>query len=197
MSISFRDRKTRTQSHVAVSLARFEEENQVPNCHIFLLNCSHESPITKRGLLETADYDRLNTNLRMMFGPKREEPQQELKDPFGGAPSSGESLLELNQPLFSDDPSTSTFRYQNVTRENYGYVGQSIDVKPYGIAKFTFVAQFDNELGVNQGIKDMYYYEPTLQNFGKRKQAFLTFRKNLQTPKISNNFLQRSAAFNN
>ena len=169
MSISFRDRKTRTQSHVAVSLARFEEENQVPNCHIFLLDCSHESPITKRGLLETADYDRLNTNLRMMFGPKREEPLQQLKDPFGGAPSSGESLLELNQPLFSDDPSTSTFRYQNVTRENYGYVGQSIDVKPYGIAKFTFVAQFDNELGVNQGIRDMYYYD--------MNQPFKTFGK--------------------
>ena len=82
-----------------------------------------------------------------MFGPKREAPPQS-KGPFA-APSSGKSLLELNQPL-SDDP--STFRYQNVTKENYGYVGQSIDVKPYGIAKFTFVAQFDNELGVNQGI---------------------------------------------
>ena len=157
---SFACRKTRTQSHVAVSLARFEKENQGPNCHNFLLNCSHESPITKRGLLETADYDRLNTNLSMMLGPKKEEPLQQLKDPFAGAPSSGESLLELKQPLFSDDPSTSTFRYQNVTRENYGYVGQSIDVKPYGIAKFTFVAQFDNELGVNQGSYSKYqkYY---------------------------------------
>ena len=157
---SFACRKTRTQSHVAVSLARFEKENQGPNCHNFLLSCSHESPITKRGLLETADYDRLNTNLSIKSVQKTEEPLQQLKDPFAGAPSSGESLLELNQPLFSDDPSTSTFRYQNVTRENYGYVGQSIDVKPYGIAKFTFVAQFDNELGVNQGSYSKYqkYY---------------------------------------
>ncbi len=48
-----------------------------------------------------------------------------------------------------------SFRYQNITTESIGYTGADIDVKPYGIAKFNFVSQFDNEISLNEG--DMVY----------------------------------------
>ena len=36
-----------------------------------------------------------------------------------------------------------------------GYSGANVDVRPYGIVKHHFVAEFDNELGLNEG--DMVY----------------------------------------
>ena len=49
-----------------------------------------------------------------------------------------------------------TLRYQNVTYDNLGSTHPlSVDVRPYGIAKYTFLAQFDNELSLNEG--DMVY----------------------------------------
>lgn len=50
-----------------------------------------------------------------------------------------------------------TLRYQNVTYDNLGSMHPpiSVDVRPYGIAKYTFLAQFDNELSLNEG--DMVY----------------------------------------
>ena len=35
------------------------------------------------------------------------------------------------------------------------YSGANVDVRPYGIVKHHFVAEFDNELGLNEG--DMVY----------------------------------------
>ena len=43
------------------------------------------------------------------------------------------------------------FRYQTITFENLGYSGANVDVRPYGIAKYPFVAEFDNELSLNEG----------------------------------------------
>ena len=47
------------------------------------------------------------------------------------------------------------YRYQTITFETMGYSGANVDVRPYGIAKYHFVAEFDNELGLNEG--DMVY----------------------------------------
>ena len=47
------------------------------------------------------------------------------------------------------------YRYQTITFETLGYSGSSVDVRPYGLAKYHFVAEFDNELGLNEG--DMVY----------------------------------------
>ena len=47
------------------------------------------------------------------------------------------------------------YRYQTITFENLGYSGANVDVRPYGIVKHHFVAEFDNELGLNEG--DMVY----------------------------------------
>ena len=47
------------------------------------------------------------------------------------------------------------YRYQTITFENLGYSGANVDVRPYGIAKYPFVAEFDNELSLNEG--DMLY----------------------------------------
>ena len=46
-------------------------------------------------------------------------------------------------------------RYQTITFENLGYSGANVDVRPYGIAKYPFQAEFDNELSLNEG--DMLY----------------------------------------
>ena len=56
---------------------------------------------------------------------------------------------EKMQDIFLFDP----LRYQNVTYDNLGesHTAVSVDVRPYGIAKFNFFAQFDNELSLQEG----------------------------------------------
>ena len=56
---------------------------------------------------------------------------------------------EQTQDIFIFDP----LRYQNVTYDNLGesHTAVSVDVRPYGIAKFNFFAQFDNELSLQEG----------------------------------------------
>ena len=92
----------------------------------------------KKGLLEATDYEKVNSNLKMMFQPL---PPSE----------NASSLLCHDPPPPAQNLDLDPFRYQNLTKENYGYVGNSVNVKPYGIAKYTFVAQFDNELSLSQG----------------------------------------------
>jgi hypothetical protein len=63
------------------------------------------------------------------------------------------NIKELTE-VFSFDP----IRYQNVvTYDNLGeqHSAISVDVRPYGIAKYNFFAQFDNELSLQEG--DMVY----------------------------------------
>ena len=37
--------------------------------------------------------------------------------------------------------------------ENVGYDGKAVDVKPYAITKYNFIAQFNEELGFSEGKK--------------------------------------------
>ena len=46
-------------------------------------------------------------------------------------------------------------RYQNITDASPGYTATSIDVRPYAIAKFNFVAEFETELSL--GVGEMVY----------------------------------------
>ena len=55
---------------------------------------------------------------------------------------SGLDLLESSQPA-------SQHRYQN--SHSTGFHSQAVDVRPYGIALYNFVPQFDNELGLKTG----------------------------------------------
>ena len=54
------------------------------------------------------------------------------------------------------------YRYQTITMENLGYSGANVDVRPYGISKYHFVAEFDNELGLDEG--DMVYLVKYVDN---------------------------------
>ena len=99
---------------------------------------------TTTGLLAKPDYDKVNENLRTMFTNRSDQDGDDV-----GAESYLTSSYEQ-------------FRYQNVTTESYGYMGRNVNVRPYGIAKHNFVAQFDNELGVNQG--DMVYLKKYVDN---------------------------------
>ena len=91
----------------------------------------------KKGLLESVDYNKVNKNLEAMFQHQKAKEEEVTVDNACGP------LLDVSV--------LDEFRYQNVIKESYGYVGRSVDVRPYGIAKFKFVAQFDNELSLNQG----------------------------------------------
>ena len=71
-----------------------------------------------------------------------------VKDLSRGAPTVQDLQPEHNKVI-------TPYRYQTITFENLGYSGANVDVRPYGIAKFHFVAEFDNELGLNEG--DMVY----------------------------------------
>ena len=42
-------------------------------------------------------------------------------------------------------------RYQNITDSSPGYTATAIDVRPYAIAKFNFVAEFETELSLGAG----------------------------------------------
>ena len=42
-------------------------------------------------------------------------------------------------------------RYQNVKSSTLGYTGATVDVRPYAIAKFNFVAEFESEVGFSAG----------------------------------------------
>ena len=71
------------------------------------------------------------------------------------------------------------YRYQTITFETMGYSGANVDVRPYGIAKYHFVAEFDNELGLNEG--DMVYLVRYVDNEWleaeidtSRRQVFIT-----------------------
>ena len=46
-------------------------------------------------------------------------------------------------------------RYQNITDASPGYTATSIDVRPYAIVKFNFVAEFETELSL--GVGEMVY----------------------------------------
>ena len=69
--------------------------------------------------------------------------------------STGFKVQDFNDArTFSFDP----LRYENVTYDNLGgekHIAVSVDVRPYGIAKYNFFAQFDNELSLEEG--DMVY----------------------------------------
>jgi len=52
------------------------------------------------------------------------------------------------QDSHSDLLSSNVQRYQNA---EFGYVGQSVDVRPYAISDHTFVPQYENELGFSEG----------------------------------------------
>ena len=45
----------------------------------------------------------------------------------------------------------SSFCYQNVTNEAMGYTKDSVNVRPYAITKYNFVAESDHELGFSAG----------------------------------------------
>lgn len=71
-------------------------------------------------------------------------------------------VKEISQAMKAADTSVSSnnvlvtpYRYQTITFENLGYSGANVDVRPYGIAKYHFVAEYDNELSLYEG--DMVY----------------------------------------
>ncbi len=66
-------------------------------------------------------------------------------------------VKDLSQAMrpAKEEKLVTPYRYQTITLENLGYSGANVDVKPYGIAKHHFVAEYDNELSLNEG--DMVY----------------------------------------
>ena len=55
---------------------------------------------------------------------------------------------DTEQPCDTNVFSSNKHRYQNA---QFGYNGQSVDVRPYAISIYNFVPQFENELGFNEG----------------------------------------------
>ena len=53
-------------------------------------------------------------------------------------------------------------RYQNITDSNPGYTATAIDVRPYAIARFNFVAEFETELSLGAG--EMVYLNRYVDN---------------------------------
>eukprot|EP00095_Tigriopus_kingsejongensis_P009498 maker-scaffold1595_size34508-snap-gene-0.8 protein:Tk09498 transcript:maker-scaffold1595_size34508-snap-gene-0.8-mRNA-1 annotation:"dynamin-binding protein" len=54
------------------------------------------------------------------------------------------------------------FRYQNIKCESVGYTVQAVQVKPYAITKFNFMAEFESELGFSAG--EMVYLHRYVDN---------------------------------
>jgi hypothetical protein len=81
------------------------------------------------------DYTNLSKNLSV-FESFSEEPT--LFNTLMGRRSLKKSSTSKEVALVEDlnnNPGENEFRYQNITTENLGYTGKSVDVRPYGIAK--------------------------------------------------------------
>ncbi len=79
---------------------------------------------------------------------------------FSKSSKDREEEKENKKPSSSAAP--KAFAYQTVTCEGMGYTGERVDVKPYAVAKFNFVAEFDNELGLSAG--EMVYLNRYVDN---------------------------------
>ena len=77
------------------------------------------------------------------------------KESSGNKESSNNNNNNNNNKASVTANLVTPYRYQTITFETLGYSGSSVDVRPYGLAKYHFVAEFDNELGLNEG--DMVY----------------------------------------
>ena len=92
-------------------------------------------------------YENMIKNLSVL----KKEPEKPSEN------RSNNSNNNNNKSIFPPKNSNlvTPYRYQTITFETLGYSGSSVDVRPYGLAKYHFVAEFDNELGLNEG--DMVY----------------------------------------
>ncbi len=102
-------------------------------------------------LRPAVDYNKVSENLRVLG--KKEEEKEERRGAFAyqvlnkNLPMLKFSEIKLQEIIFQSPPPP----FQTVTCEGMGYTGERVDVKPYAIARFNFVAEFDNELGLNAG----------------------------------------------
>lgn len=109
------------------------------------------------------DYNKINENLSIF---KQSQSQEEEKEIFPPPSNIDYTKLSQNLSIFQSSIDTtsspfSRFRpkidnensYQNsdFLTKSYGYTRSNIDVKPYAIAKYNFVAEFDNEMGFDSG----------------------------------------------
>ena len=112
-----------------------------------------------------------------------------LKKDTSDAEDTTTAVEPNNNTTFSNAKSetklVTPYRYQTITFETMGYSGANVDVRPYGIAKYHFVAEFDNELGLNEG--DMVYLVRYVDNEwleaeidSSRRQVPITYSKLLR-----------------
>eukprot|EP00094_Tigriopus_californicus_P005635 TCALIF_05432-PA protein Name:"Similar to DNMBP Dynamin-binding protein (Homo sapiens)" AED:0.05 eAED:0.05 QI:0/0.53/0.43/1/0.8/0.87/16/1294/2068 len=94
-------------------------------------------------LMSAPDYNRMDQNLGVFKKPRAATPTKQKTD-----------------DLLADD--SESFRYQNITCESVGYTMNEVNVKPYAITRFNFVAEFDSELGFAAG--EMVYLHRYVDN---------------------------------
>lgn len=112
----------------------------------------------QKSLLEEDDYFR--ANLPPTYDGLKEDEKTVLGLMNDKCTKGYENMVrELSKSAPIKNPDTENlvtpYRYQTITFENLGYSGANVDVRPYGIAKYHFVAEFENELSLNEG--DMIY----------------------------------------
>lgn len=93
-------------------------------------------------LMSAPDYNRMDQNLGVFKKARAATPPKQESD------------------LLGED--VESFRYQNITCESVGYTMSGVNVKPYAITRFNFVAEFDSELGFSAG--EMVYLHRYVDN---------------------------------
>ena len=96
-------------------------------------------------------FSRLSENLSLLNAQQRLLDSCYQEDNLVGASDDAKEGPLEEGPGNHMSGNENSFRYQNVTQKSSGYSGKSVNVKPYGIAKYNFVAQFNNELSLSQG----------------------------------------------
>ena len=108
-------------------------------------------------------FNKLTENLKVLRDAKiREEEEAAARDALGPDNSRYNNFASQMSAAFGRQQDNAikgedktklveAYAYQNVTCEGLGYTGGDVGVRPYAIAKFNFVAEFDAELGLQQG----------------------------------------------
>ena len=85
----------------------------------------------------------------------------EKSDDAAKVPNSSKTTITSGVMTMAEKEQEVT-RYQNITDSSPGYTATAIDVRPYAIAKFNFVAEFETELSLGAG--EMVYLNRYVDN---------------------------------
>lgn len=132
-------------------LKKDKEDRNTPPAMLDYTRLSQNLSVFNTAPKESSD-NRLSATEKML---RYERLGKNFSAAFQVAPNHNNNSISItnsgSSSLSMEEKEQEVNRYQNVTSAAAGYSGASVDVRPYAIAKFNFVAEFESELGFGAG----------------------------------------------